>query len=81
MLLLRVYEQCRGISFLGNYFSAVFRGRKLYVIVLFCVGSTYVVWCCLVLACGRQFMLPVLYRILVFFMTVLMTLLWFLTWM
>ena len=65
MLLLRVYEQCRGLSFLGNYFSAVFRGRKLYVIVLFCVGLAYVVLCCLVLVYGRKYLLSVLYRILV----------------
>ena len=28
MLLLRVYEQWRGISFLGDHFSAVARGRS-----------------------------------------------------
>ena len=65
MLLLRIYEQWRGIFFLRERSSVVDRGGKLYVIFLFCVGSDYVVWCGLVLASGRQYLLPVLYRILV----------------
>ena len=82
MLLLKGYEQWRGIYFIGDHFSAVARGRKLYVIVLFCVGSVYVVLCRIFLVCGRQYLLPVFYRMLIFFvMRVLMPLLRFLTWM
>ena len=33
-------------------------GRKLYVIVLFCISSAYVVLCHLVLIFGRQSLLP-----------------------
>ena len=61
MLLLRGYGQCHGIYFLRYHFSAVARGRKFYVIVIFCVGSAYVVLCRLVLVIGRQSLLPVLY--------------------
>ena len=61
MLLLIGYEQWRGISFLGEIFSKVARGRKFYVIVLFYAGSDYVVMCYLALVCGRQYMLLVLY--------------------
>ena len=67
MLLIRIYEECRVISFLGNHFSAVARGRMLYVIVLFFVGSAYVVLCCLVLVSGIKSLLPVFYRIIVCF--------------
>ena len=82
MLLLRGYEQWCGISFLGDHFRTVAKGRTLYVIVLFCVGSAFVVMCHLVLVCGRQYLLPVFYRVLVFFvMRVLMPLLRLLTWM
>ena len=63
MLLLRGYYKWRGISFLGDHFSTVAIGRKLNVIVLFCVGSSYVVLCCLVLVCGIQYLLLVLYRV------------------
>ena len=49
MFLLRGYEQLRGIYFLGYHFSVVERGRKLYVIILVCVGSTFVVLCLCVL--------------------------------
>ena len=65
MLLLRGSEQWRGVYFLGDHFSAVARGRKFYVIVLFCVGLAYVVRCFIVLVCGRQSLLPVWYIILI----------------
>ena len=65
MLMLIGYDQWSGIYFLGDHFSAVARGRKLYVIVLFCIGLAYVVLCCLVLVYGRKYLLSVLYRILV----------------
>ena len=45
MLLLRIYEQSRGIYFLRDHSSLVSRGGELYVIVLLYVGSDYVVWC------------------------------------
>ena len=45
MLLLRVYDQWRGISFLGDHFSAVARGRKLCVLILVCLGSASVDLC------------------------------------
>ena len=67
MLLIRVYEQWSGISFLGYHFITVATGRKLYVIVLFCVGSAYGVMCRLVAVCGRKYLLPVWYIILVCF--------------
>ena len=57
MLLLGVSEKWCGFSFLGEHFCVVARGRKLYGIVPLCVGSSYVVWCCLVLTCGRQSLL------------------------
>ena len=65
ILLLKVSGQWHDISFLGDNFSTVSRGRKLYAIVLFYVGLTYVDCCCLVLACGKKSLLPVLYIILV----------------
>ena len=60
--MLRGYDQWRGISFLGDYFSAVAIGRKLYVIILVCVGSDFVVLCRCVLVCGRQLMFLVFCR-------------------
>ena len=42
MLLIRIYEQWRGISFLGDHFSVVVRGRKLCVIILVYLGSAFV---------------------------------------
>ena len=54
MLLLRVYEQWRVISFLGDYFSSLARGRKLCVLVLVYLGSSFVGLCRFVLVCGRQ---------------------------
>ena len=57
MLLLRVYDQWIVIYFLGDHFSAVARGRKLYVIVLVCLGSAFVGMCCRVLVCGENFYL------------------------
>ena len=65
MLLLRRYEQWRRSSFIGENFSTVVRGRKLYVIVIFGVDSAYVVPCCLVLKCVRQYLLLTLYITLV----------------
>ena len=67
MLLLRVYEQWRVISFVGDHFSAVARGRKLYVIVLVCVGSAFVVLCHCVLVCGRKFLFLVFLESLLVF--------------
>ena len=43
--MLRVYEQWRGISFLGYHFSAVVRGRKLCVLILVNLGSAFVGLC------------------------------------
>ena len=62
MLLLRDYEKWRGISFLGDHFSAVTRVRKLYVIVLVYLGSAFVGLCRRVLVCGRQIIFLVLCR-------------------
>ena len=45
MLLLRVYEQWYGISFPGDHFRAVARGRKLCVLVLIYLGSAFVGLC------------------------------------
>ena len=53
MLLLRGYEQWHGISFLVDHFSAIEKGRKLYVTILVCVGLAFVVLCRLVLVRGR----------------------------
>ena len=64
MLLLRISYKWRGSSFLGYHFIMASRGRKLYVIFLFVVGSAYAVWCSIVLSCGRKSLLPVLYRII-----------------
>ena len=60
MLLLRGYEHWHGISFLGYHFSAVARGKKLCVIVIFYVGSAYVDMCRRSLLCGRKSLLPLL---------------------
>ena len=43
MLLLRVYEQWCGISFLGDHFSAVAKVRKLCVLILVFLGLAFVV--------------------------------------
>ena len=61
MLLLRVYEQWRGISFLGDHFSAVARGRKFCVIILVYLGASIVVLCRCVLVCGRQLLFLVFF--------------------
>ena len=62
MFLIRVYEQWHGISFLGENFSAVVRGRKLCVIILVYLGSAFVGLCRLVLVCGRKLIFLVLFR-------------------
>ena len=62
MFLFRGSEQWHGFSFLGDHFNVVAIGSKLYVIVPFCVGSAYVVWFFLVLACVRQSLLLLMYR-------------------
>ena len=62
MLLLKGYDHWRGISFLGDNFSAVARGRKLYVILLVCAGLAFVFLCPCVMVYVRQFMFLVLYR-------------------
>ena len=71
--------QWRGSSFLRDHFRTLARGRKLYFIVLFLVGSVCVVLCCLVLVCVIQYMFSLLYRMLVFF-RVLIPLLRLLIW-
>ena len=45
MLLLIVYDQWRGISFLGDHFSAVARRRKLCVLILVYLCSAFVGLC------------------------------------
>ena len=45
MLMLRVYEQWRGISFRGDHFSTVARGSKLCVLILVCLVSAFVDMC------------------------------------
>ena len=60
MLLLILYEQWRGISFFGDHFSALERGRKLCVIILVYLGPAFVGMCCCVLVCGRQLLFLVL---------------------
>ena len=62
MLLCRGYDKWHGIYFLGYHFSAVAIGRKLYVIVLVCLGSALVVMCCRVRVCGRQLIFLVFFR-------------------
>ena len=62
MLLLRLYEQWRGIYFLGYHFSVVSRGRKLCVPILIYLGSAFVGMCQFVLVCGRQLMFLILCR-------------------
>ena len=62
MLLLRVYEQWRGISFLGDHFSAVARGRKLCVLIFVYLGSAFVGMCCFVQVCGGKLIFLVLCR-------------------
>ena len=62
MLLLRVYEQWSGISFLRDHFSAVLRGRKLCALILVYLGSAFVGLCCSVLVCARQLIFLVLCR-------------------
>ena len=43
--MLRVYEKWRGISFIGDHFSAVARGSKLGVLILVYLGSELVGMC------------------------------------
>ena len=67
MLLLRVYEQWHGISFLGDHFRVVERGRKLCVIIIIYLGSAFLSLCHRVLVCGRQLIFLVLCRKRIFF--------------
>ena len=60
MLMLIVYEQWRGISFLGDHFSAVARGRKLCVLIIVCLGSAFVGLCQVFQVCGRRLLFLVL---------------------
>ena len=81
MFLLRVYKQWRGIYFVGEHFSAVARGRKLYVIVLVCLGSAFLVcvvvsWCVV-----DNFYFWYCVESVIFAVKVLMPLLRSLTWM
>ena len=45
MLLLRVYEHWRGISFLGDHLIKVARGREVCVLILVYLGSAFVGLC------------------------------------
>ena len=54
MLMLIVYEQWRGIYFLGGRFSAVARERKLFAPVLVCLVLAFVGLCRVVQVCGRR---------------------------
>ena len=60
MLVLRLYEQWRGISFLGDHFSTVARGRKFCVIIPVFLFSSFVGLCRVVEVCGRQLLFMVL---------------------
>ena len=62
MLPIRVYEQWSGISFLGDNFRALARGRKLCVLILVYLGSAFVCLCRFFLVCGRQLIFLVLCR-------------------
>ena len=62
MLLLRVHEQWHGIYFLGDHFSTVAIGRKLYVLILVYLGSDFVGLCRFVLVCGTKLLFLVLCR-------------------
>ena len=62
MLMLIVYEQWRGISFLGSHFSAVERGRKLCILILVCVVSAFLGLCWVVQVCCRRLIFLVLCR-------------------
>ena len=62
MLLIRVYEQWHGTFFIGDYFSAATRGSKMCVIIIFYLGSAFVVLCRSVLVGGRQLIFLVLCR-------------------
>ena len=62
MLMLRLYGQWNGISFLGDHFSAVARGRKLCVLILFCLVSSFVGLFWVVQVCCRRFLFLVLCR-------------------
>ena len=62
MFMLRVYEQWRGIYFLGDHFSVVSRGRKSCVLILVYLGSSFVGLCSCVLVCDRQLIFMVLCR-------------------
>ena len=63
MLLLRVYEQWSGISFLGDHFGVVARGRELCVLIFVYLGFAFVGLCFSALLCGRQLIFLVLCRI------------------
>ena len=60
--MLRVYEQWCGISFLGDHFSTVERGRKLCVLILVCLVSAFVGLCRVVQVCVRRLLFLVLCR-------------------
>ena len=60
--MLIVYEQWRGISFLGGHFSSVARGRKLCVLILVCLVSVLVGLCRVVQVCRRRLLFLVLCR-------------------
>ena len=62
MLVLRVYDQWHGISFLGDHFSVVARGRNLCDLILVYLGSEFVDLCHFVQECGRQLIFLVLCR-------------------
>ena len=62
MLMLIVYGQWRGISFLGGHFSTVAIGRKFCILILVCLVSAFVGLCWIDLVCGRRLLFLVLCR-------------------
>ena len=61
-MLLRVYEQWSGISFFGDHFSAVARGRKLSILILVYLVSSFVGMFRFALVCGRKLIFLVFFR-------------------
>ena len=62
MLMLIVYEQWYGISFLGDHSSVVARGKKMCVLILVYLGSDFVGLCRFVQVCGGKLIFLVLCR-------------------
>ena len=62
MLMLRLYEQWHGISFLRDHFSSVARGRKLCVPISVSLVSAFMVLCWVVQVCVRRLLFLILHR-------------------